>query len=346
MSENISNKMIVQYLSGECTEEDKSKIENAMESDLSLKKIIDNFEKVWFAKREELSVQDIDSKWLEMKKMAEADLRKSRNQTGYGIPDWMLTIKDWLPAPAVSLRYAAFTVILIVAVFLMRDKIWNIQNTPVQYYTVKVPSEKRTTITLSDGTKVTLDAGSMLKYPAAFGDIRDVYLEGEAYFEVSKDPDHPFRVQAGSAFVKVVGTKFNVRAWEENSKVTVTVIEGIVLVSNDKLDTSKSVFLTRGKQSSVSYLGDITNPVNVDPEKFIKWMHNEIYFHDANLKEILAQLKRWYGYSFSIDDTIINNQIMSVHLRHVNVNEVINVISRITGSKIIRNGKNISFVKK
>jgi len=346
MSKNISNKMIVRYLSGECTDEEKSKIEIAMKSDPSLKETIDNFEKVWYAKREEVSVQDIDSKWLEMKKMAEADIRKSRNQTGYRIPDWILNIKDLLSAPAVSLKYAAVAVILLAAVFFMREKIWNVQNTPVQYYSIKVPNGKRTTINLSDGTKVTLDACSKLKYPAVFGDVRDVFLEGEGYFEVAKDSKHPFRVHAGSAFVNVVGTKFNVRVWEEDPLVTVTVIEGKVLVSNNKANNFDGVYLTMGEQSTVSALGDVSLPVNVNAGNYIKWMHNEIYFKNASLNEILAQLQRWYGYKFIIDDNITANQTMTVHIRKANVDEVINIISSITKTQIVRNGKTIRFIKK
>jgi len=348
MSKKISEALIVRYLSGECTQQEKLMIEKEMASDPLLKDMIDDFEKIWSVKREEVTVENIDSKWSEMKNIIQDEFRELSNMEEENISasSWIDWLKSLLASPAVSLKYAAAAVILIVAVFLMRDKIWNVQKTPVKYYTVTVPSGKRTSIILSDGTKVTLDACSKLKYPAVFGDVRDVYLEGEGFFEVTKDPDRPFRVYAGSAYVNVLGTKFNVRAWEGNPRVTVTVIEGKVLVSNNKTNSFNGVYLTMGEQSTVSTLGDVSLPVNVNAENYIKWMHNEIYFKDASLKEILSQLQRWYGYRFVIDDDIIANQTMTIHIRRANVDEVINIISSITKTEIIRTGKTIHFILK
>jgi ferric-dicitrate binding protein FerR (iron transport regulator) len=203
---------------------------------------------------------------------------------------------------------------------------------------------KRKTVNLSDGTIITMDAGSKLEYPVKFGKTRDVYLKGEAYFEVAKDSEHPFFVHVNNATVKVVGTKFNIRSWKENPRVTVTVVEGKVLLAN-AAEISAGVYLTRGKQGSVSSLGEVAKPIDVNPEKYIKWMHNEIYFKNAPLKEILAQLERWYGYKFNMDSEVAD-QTMTVHIRNVNVKEVIDIISKITKSRTVKDGKLISFIKK
>jgi ferric-dicitrate binding protein FerR (iron transport regulator) len=84
----------------------------------------------------------------------------------------------------------------------------------------------------------------------------------------------------------------------------------------------------------------------VNSKNFIKWIHNEVFFENANLGEILAQLERWYGYRFTISDSDFANQKMTVHIRNVNVREVIDIISKITKTKVVKDGKHISFLKK
>ena len=102
-----------------------------------------------------------------------------------------------------------------------------VQDQEVVYNTLKVPYGKRFKLQLSDGTVVSLNSGTTLKYPEQFGlnGKRNVYLSGEAFFEVAKDKTHPFIVHANKVEVEVLGTKFNVSAYPENPTVNTTLIE-------------------------------------------------------------------------------------------------------------------------
>ncbi len=105
-----------------------------------------------------------------------------------------------------------------------------VQDQEVVYNTLKVPYGKRFKLQLSDGTVVSLNSGTTLKYPEQFGlnGKRNVYLTGEAFFEVAKDKTHPFIVHANKVEVEVLGTKFNVSAYPENPTVNSTLIEGSI----------------------------------------------------------------------------------------------------------------------
>jgi len=88
---------------------------------------------------------------------------------------------------------------------------------------------KQAKITQADGTKITLDAGSVFQYPETFdGELREVYLQGEGFFEVAADVQKPFIAHAGNAEIEVLGTQFNIRAWEHNEEIRVVVAEGLV----------------------------------------------------------------------------------------------------------------------
>ncbi|MDZ7723562.1 MAG: FecR domain-containing protein [candidate division KSB1 bacterium] len=199
-------------------------------------------------------------------------------------------------------------------------------------------------IQASDGTRIILDAGSELRYPKVFKDRRDVYLEGEAYFEVVANKDVPFYVHADHALVKVVGTRFNVRSWDEAPEVSVTVMEGKVAVSNKK--TERLRYLVKGEQSKIQTNGNVTEPVKVDSEKQISWMNHEIHFENASVKEVLAQLERWYGYKYSFSDTSILNQRLTVHLGEENISDVFMLIGLVTNTGISHKDSLIQFISK
>lgn len=347
MDNKISELSIVRYLSNECSIDEKENFEKKMESDSQIKAMVERLSIAWKMERKKFSVKDIDSKWFKLKAMVEADLNNSHQKDGDRIRSFGKISRVWPSNYSVLMKYAAVFITIVISAFLLLSQKPIIEKeSSIEYLSVKVQTGKRTTISLSDGTKVTLDACSELKFPSVFGETRDVYLEGEGYFEVAKDSDRPFRVHAKSALVNVVGTKFNVRSWKENPIVTVTVLEGKVILSNENAKNSPGIYLGKGKQCSVSKMGKVLKPIDVNPEEYIKWMNNEIYFKNAILKEIIAQLERWYGYTFIFDNNDNVNQILTVYIRRANVDEVINVISQITKTEIIRNGKIIRFIKK
>jgi transmembrane sensor len=165
--------------------------------------------------------------------------------------------------------------------------------TKTVYNTIETPKGGQYRIDLPDGTMVWLNAGSSLRYPNRFaGQERKVALTGEAYFEVAKNKQMPFRVVSGKQVVEVLGTHFNINAYTDEASVKTTLLEGSVNVLLQ--ETHQSELLNPGQQAVVKYNGSsiVVQPVKV--EEAVAWKNGYFMFVDADLESIMRQLARWY----------------------------------------------------
>lgn len=160
------------------------------------------------------------------------------------------------------------------------------------YNTLEVPLRCDFNFTMSDGTRVWINAASTLKYPAKFAaDSRTVYASGEIYLEVAKDAGRPFYVVVDGITVKVLGTSFNIRAYADENDTKVTLLEGKIAAQiNDKEYT-----LTPGKQLKRDKTFRETSVRTVDPAEIVSWTRGYYIFKKARLQEVVNTLKNWYG---------------------------------------------------
>jgi hypothetical protein len=174
----------------------------------------------------------------------------------------------------------------------------------IAYNTISTPRGKTFNITLSDGSKVMLNAESSLRYPTSFqGKNRTVELNGEAFFTVAKDKRHPFIVHTSQATTVVTGTKFNFRAYKDAAP-HVTLLEGCVFVNNTK--GNQSVKLNPGDDASLSNVGEL-QVQQIDVERYIAWTEGFFYFETTPLSEIMSELGRWYNVNIYFSDQDIMN---------------------------------------
>lgn len=164
------------------------------------------------------------------------------------------------------------------------------ENTAEEINTLIIPKGSKYQLTLSDGTKVWLNTHSKLKYPTSFNrEKREINLSGEAYLEVAHDSKRPFVVRAGEATVSVLGTSFNVNAYE-GDKVTTTLLKGSVRVAN----ISSHVTMQPNQQAVLTGLSSAIKVLNVDAEEAISWKNGYFVFHDQNIKEVMKTIQQWY----------------------------------------------------
>ena len=158
-------------------------------------------------------------------------------------------------------------------------------------HTLSTPAGGQYQVTLPDGTRVWLNAATIIKYPPAFsGKERNVELKGEAYFEVAKNEKKPFRVLlADSTSVMVTGTHFNVNAYQNEKEQQVTLLQGSVTVLNE-INVTK---LEPGTQALIKNKGIIKNNV-LDVQEITGWKDGLFVFHDAPIESIMMQIERWY----------------------------------------------------
>ena len=159
------------------------------------------------------------------------------------------------------------------------------------YNTLTTPKGGQYAVTLSDGTKVWLNAASSIRYPVAFtGSDRTVELEGEAYLEVAHDASKPFHVQSRGQDITVLGTRFNVNAYGDEAVVTTSLLEGKIEL---RTNTQKRI-LKEGEQFIVDAAGQMRPNAGVNMDGVIAWRQGLFHFKDASIESILKQVSRWY----------------------------------------------------
>lgn len=162
------------------------------------------------------------------------------------------------------------------------------------YNVIETPLGGQYRVDLSDGTRVWLNAASSLHYPAKFsGNVRRVELRGEAYFEVAKNENKPFRVVSNMQVVEVLGTHFNISSYADEAYVRTTLLEGSVSVALK--GTRSSELLKPGQQAVIGYGDDSILVQPVDVEEAVAWQKGYFMFVDEDLKSVMRQLARWYN---------------------------------------------------
>jgi ferric-dicitrate binding protein FerR (iron transport regulator) len=200
----------------------------------------------------------------------------------------------------------------------------------VLYNTLTVPRGGNVVhITLSDGTKVWLNAASSLYYPVAFsGDERKVEITGEAYFEVAHNAAVPFKVSKGQMEVSVLGTHFNVNAYHEEEAIKVTLLEGRVKVVNRDtlIGNNESAILKPGQQAVVQSAGELTVSSDIDQEAIMAWKNGLFYFENTNIDIIVRQIERWYDVSIEYDNSLQHVAFNGQISRYSNASEVLEML--------------------
>lgn len=206
--------------------------------------------------------------------------------------------------------YVAASITLILG-FVFFQQYFNAENTDETQTKIVLVSKKnakgvKRSITLSDGTFVKLNADSELKFPEKFsGNTREVYLTGEAFFEVQKDPKKPFIIHSANITTKVLGTVFNIRAYPEDQELEVALVEGKVAINRASNSVDSTIYLQPRDVMSYNKAQDkITKTSNVDLTKIIAWRSNQLIFEDATFDEIVKKLERWYGVKFTISNNV------------------------------------------
>ncbi|MEO6000379.1 MAG: FecR family protein [Chitinophagaceae bacterium] len=161
----------------------------------------------------------------------------------------------------------------------------------ILYNTIATPRGGQFQVVLPDGSHVWLNAASSLRFPTSFtGKERRVEITGEAYFEVTKNANLPFVVQLNTAEIKVLGTHFNIMAYNEENLLKTTLLEGSVqCTSGDNL-----AILKPGQQSQLMNSGHVKILNNVDLEEVVAWKNGMFHFEKMDIETLMRQISRWY----------------------------------------------------
>ncbi len=196
----------------------------------------------------------------------------------------------------------------------------------VEVVTLEVQEGKSFSVELPDGSRVWLHPGSTIVFPERFiGNLREVKLSGEAYFQVRHDPSHPFTVRAGKMETTVLGTEFDVTSYSDRP-ATVTLVSGSVAVKaagrQCRIRPGTQVTLNADEQMEIK---------TVSTEKYTNWRDGYFYFDNTSLREVLTEIGRNYGVSVECSDTALLGQRMHfVAERHQSLSAILSRLREIT----------------
>lgn len=210
--------------------------------------------------------------------------------------------------------------------------------------TIAKPGAK-SRLLLPDGSVVWLNSGSRISYPANFTDAaREVELEGEAYFDIAKDPERPFVVLTRDINIKVLGTVFNVKCYPEDDKTEATVISGLIQVSKTGdghqemmlLHPHEKVVVNRVEES-VAANAEAPAPNNMIVKHLkesirdtamaeIAWVYNKLVFDGEDFREISAEIERWYNVKISINDSTVAGYRFHAKFENESITELLSAL--------------------
>lgn len=227
-----------------------------------------------------------------------------------------------------------------------------VNNRPVEakevYNQIVVPFGRRHSVTLSDGTIVQLNSGSKLVFPAKFSDTkREIFLKGEGYFEVAKDAGKPFIVNTEYINVKVLGTHFNISAYENEKSASAVLVEGSVEVYNNNFFKNDLCKIEPGQGCFFTENASGFKIQNVDVEEYVSWKDGFFQFKDQPLENIAKKVEKYYNKTISIDDNELAHRIISGKLVLASrIEETMDFLARTTKSRyILKENGNYYFSK-
>lgn len=232
---------------------------------------------------------------------------------------------------------------ILIPVLITSAIMWLVKEKPqidVAWQEVYVPKGEKMQMMFQDGTRVWLNSDTKLKYPVNFtGNLREVKLEGEAYFVVNKNANKPFFVRMNNLSVKVTGTSFNVKAYSNENSITATLDEGkISLLTNKNNKQSESILNPMEQATFSKESAEIAvKPVVVGQNS--SWKNNELSFNDTPFLDVIRILERWYNVNVTIADKELATYTYTLNYGSESLTNVLTAMARITPIKYsMKNG--------
>jgi len=343
--ENTNNEfssLAIRYLSGELFPGEARRFREILEKDTDRKKLFEEYRKIWESagSLQQKEIYDLDAEWALMSRKLSAGRKGSESIEKPESGEFPLKEKRAGEPITRSLLFYTYRIAAVLVVGLIIAFAW-IYGTRVVGTEKLVAEAKPAEVVLSDGTRVTLNLDSKIRYRKTFReDERRVYLEGEAFFEVTEDPSKPFRIHAGNALVEVLGTRFNVNAYRKNPTVEIAVESGLVVLSS-RQEQQEQIVLRAGNSGTYNKKSRQLklNP-RADPN-IVAWKTRELYFDSTPLREVVDLVNSVYHTNLVIMNDELAACPITVTFKQQSLDAILNVLERTLDLEITREGDQI-----
>ncbi len=196
------------------------------------------------------------------------------------------------------------------------------------WQTIKVPAGVQTEFILADGSHVWLNSGSVFKYPGSFiGGVRQVELSGEGYFDIFKDPENPFLVNAGKLNIEVKGTRFVVVNYPDDPDIEVILESGNVLVSENDNKESKPVSLTLpGDKITYNHSGNTISIQKDDIDKYTSWKEGIMIFRDDPMSEVARRLSHRFNVEIELKGVDVQDYVYTATFKNESLTQILDLL--------------------
>jgi len=326
--------IIIKYLSGEISPIEKQELEQWLAETPENQSQLNKWKRIW--KDSEIEVDDFDP-----------DVDAAWSKISQSM-DQMASIREAVLEPQIKQISLTTFILRIAAVLIIGSTVvWTAyeigqEAKPGIVWTAKVTGPGQTSeILLADGSTIYLNKNSQLDYPESFGDnVREVRLEGEAYFDITTNPEKPFVITAGNTRTQVVGTSFNIRALPGENNVTVSVTSGEVLLS-EQTNEANQVTLTKGFQGVYSGTGQDLRREEYDNPNFMAWQTGVLVFVHTPLSQAVEALSEYYGASFVLEGDNFGQCRLTSTFDNQPLTEVLEIIQLVLEAKVQNQGEHI-----
>ena len=322
------NILLIRLFSGEVDTVEKKRIADWLDLSAENKKLYSDLREIWLSSGVETNADnyDVESAILKFRNQINMDQNIQRKQIDFNR----------------FLKYAAIFILLLALPFSYYMGTRN--TTDNSLTTISCAYGDKSSIVLPDSSRVWLNSGSKLTFSSNFKNGRKVSLEGEAFFDVSKDKRHPFQVKTADIQIEVLGTKFNLKAYPDEKSISTTLVEGSVNISSKYRSAlmkpdQKLVFDKGSKEMVVQALTDTS------PET--EWKDGRFVFRKESLAELKPKLERWFDVDIVFGDDQVKNRRFTGALGRESILEAVSYFDRskyvscsIQGNKIIINSQN------
>lgn len=349
---------LARYLSGEGSGSEASEVENWIAADPANRRLVEALRLAWSRPRPP-EFDSGDVLWNRIAARLDQPIPRPTLVPERGRaaePRW----RDLPTRRVVRLLPAAAAVILVIAGAALLERSRR-ASAPVSMREVATRRGQRAALSLPDGSRVLLAPDSWLRIPTADGGTRtkvaiDLYLQGEAYFDVRHDSTRPFRVHTATALIEDIGTEFVVAAYPETPRMRVAVVSGVVALRRytrvaalravDSANARPLLTLTRGNLAELDSTGTavLTRDVNLDP--YVSWTQGSLVFDGTPLRDVVPMLARWYDLDIQLTDSALGGRRLTASFRDEPVSQVLELIGRSLEVQIERQGRSIVVSRK
>jgi transmembrane sensor len=334
-----SDALLAHYVAGECTPAEAREVEQWCRASPAHQTRLDALRAIWNARGAPRS-WDVEGIWARVRRTIRADARRApafgRHLEGEHGRRWLAAP---LAAAAVLLLLAGATVAIL-----------NSRRVPPPMREYATSRGQRGTLQLPDGTRLLLAPQSRLRISADFGRrARELFLDGEALFTVVHDSTRPFRVRAKGAVAEDIGTRFDLRAYAEDSLVAVAVAEGAVALGRgvapsaaarrDGPAAAEGVLVRPGEIATLAPDGAVTTARGAAVADYLTWVEGRLHFANVPLPEVLRSIGRWYDLDVRVEGPALATRSITAEFSLRSADEMLQALALAVDARLTRAGR-------